>query len=121
MKKEILEKLEEEMRYHIQSWRQEKQTQQEYCHENNLAYHKFIYWLSKFCRKQNPIEHAFIPVQMEQTVQVQHRTLRLLIGAVLKHCHYKIFRQCLNNQESLMCKVQSSNDKVRIIFLKIVR
>jgi len=68
MKKKNQSKLEEEMRYHIQSWQQGKQSQQEYCHENNLAYHKFIYWHSKFRRKQNPIEQAFIPVHMEQPV-----------------------------------------------------
>lgn len=68
MKKKNRSKLEEEMRYHIQAWQQCKQSQQEYCRENNLTYHKFIYWLSKFRRKQNPIEQAFIPVQIEQPV-----------------------------------------------------
>jgi len=41
MKKKNQLKLEEEMRYHIQSWQQGKQSQQEYCRENNMAYHKF--------------------------------------------------------------------------------
>ena len=56
------------MRYHIQAWQTGKQSQQEYCRENNLAYHKFIYWHNKFRSKQNPIEQAFIPVQIGQPV-----------------------------------------------------
>ena len=43
MKKKNQLKLEEEMRYHVQSWQQGKQSQLEYCRENKLAYHKFIY------------------------------------------------------------------------------
>jgi len=61
--------LQEEMSYHIQSWQQSGQSQKEYCQGNNLAYHTFIYWLTKFRRKQNPIEQAFIPIQMDQPVQ----------------------------------------------------
>jgi len=54
------------MRYHIQVWQESKQTQKEYCLENNLPYSKFIYWMNKVRRKQNPIEQAFIPVQTDQ-------------------------------------------------------
>ena len=54
------------MRNHIQTWQQSKQTQQQYCHENNLAYHTFLYWLNKIRSKKNPIGQAFIPVQMGQ-------------------------------------------------------
>ena len=60
--------LQEEMSYHIQCWQQGKQSQKEYCHENNLAYHTFIYWLTKLRRKQSPIEQAFIPVQMDPPI-----------------------------------------------------
>jgi hypothetical protein len=77
MRKNNLSKLEEEMHYHIQSWRQGKQSQQEYCRENNLAYHKFIYWQSKFRRKQNPIEQAFIPIQLEQPVHSSSMELEI--------------------------------------------
>jgi hypothetical protein len=66
MKKKNRSKIEDEMRNHIQAWQTSKQSQQLYCHENNLAYHTFIYWHNKFRRKQNPIEQAFIPVQMSQ-------------------------------------------------------
>jgi len=38
---------------------------------------KFIYWHSKFRRKQNPIEQAFIPVHMEQPV---HSSIELEIA-----------------------------------------
>jgi hypothetical protein len=66
MKKKNRSKLEQEMRYHIQTWQQGKQTQQQYCHENNLAYHTFLYWLNKIRLKKKPNEQAFIPVQMGQ-------------------------------------------------------
>jgi len=69
MKKKNRSRLEEEMRYHIQVWQESKQTQKEYCLENNLPYSKFIYWMNKFRRKQNPIEQEFIPVHMDQQVQ----------------------------------------------------
>ena len=69
MKKKKRSQLEEEMRYHVEAWQQGNQSQKEYCLENNLAYSKFIYWMNKFRREQNPIEQAFIPVQ---TDQMQH-------------------------------------------------
>lgn len=65
MKKTNRSRLEEEMRYHVQVWQQGKQTQKEYCQENNVTYPKFIYWMNKLRRQQNPIEPAFIPVQMD--------------------------------------------------------
>jgi hypothetical protein len=66
MKKKTRSKIEDEMRYHIKAWQTSKQSQHQYCHENNLAYHTFIYWHNKFRHKQNLIEQAFIPVQMGQ-------------------------------------------------------
>jgi len=70
--------LQEEMSYHIQCWQQGKQSQKEYCHENNLAYHTFIYWLTKLRRKQSPIEQAFIPVQMDQPVKSSATELEIV-------------------------------------------
>lgn len=66
MKKKKRSHLEEEMRYHVEAWQQGNQSQKEYCLENNLAYSKFIYWMNKFRRQQNPIEQAFIPVKTDQ-------------------------------------------------------
>jgi len=77
MTKENRLKLEEEMRCHIQTWQQSKQTQHEYCHQNNLTYHKFIYWLSKFHRKDKSKETAFIHVQMEQPVHGSNPELEI--------------------------------------------
>jgi hypothetical protein len=77
MKKKNRLNLEEEMSFHIQSWQQSKQSQQDYCRENNLAYHKFIYWLNKFRRKQNPIEQTFIQVQMEPPVHAAPMELEI--------------------------------------------
>ncbi len=68
MKKKNRSRLEDEMRYHIQVWKESKQTQKDYCLENNLPYSKFIYWMNKVRRKQNPIE-AFIPVHIDHQVQ----------------------------------------------------
>ncbi|MBC8436250.1 MAG: hypothetical protein H8D88_01655 [Bacteroidetes bacterium] len=66
MKKKNRSRLEEEMRYHIQAWKESKQSKKAYCLENNLPYHKFLYWMNKFRRRQNPIEQSFIPVHMDQ-------------------------------------------------------
>ena len=56
------------MRSHVLTWKQGKETQLEYCRQNNLAYHKFIYWLSKFRSRQNALEPGFITVQMNRPV-----------------------------------------------------
>ena len=58
--------LEEEMRYHVQAWQQGAGSQKEYCRENNLSYHTFIYWIQKFRRNHVPVEQSFIAVQAEQ-------------------------------------------------------
>ena len=55
----------EEMSYHIQSWKESGQTQQQYCSLNNLPYHRFYYWLKKIREKENPIMNGFIPVQIK--------------------------------------------------------
>jgi hypothetical protein len=59
--------LEAEMNAHIQAWQQSDQSQLRYCRENNLTYHKFVYWLNKIRRKQNPIDQVFIPVGMKKS------------------------------------------------------
>ncbi len=58
--------LEEEMRYHVQAWQQGAGSQKEYCRENNLSYHTFIYWIHKFRRNHIPVDQAFIAVQPDQ-------------------------------------------------------
>ena len=55
--------LSEQMHHHIQAWQQSKTSQKQYCIENNLAYHKFIYWLQKTREAQNPDDSMFIPVK----------------------------------------------------------
>ena len=57
-----------EMSGHIQAWQRSDQSQLRYCRENNLTYHKFVYWLSKIRRKENPVDQAFIPVGMKPSV-----------------------------------------------------
>lgn len=88
MKKKRRIALQEEMNYHIQSWHQSAQSQKEYCQENNLAYHKFIYWLNKFRRKHNPIEQTFIPVQMDPPVDSSGTELEIAFpnGVRLRVC-----------------------------------
>jgi hypothetical protein len=56
-----------EMQDHIQAWQQSEQSQLRYCQENNLTYHKFVYWLSKIRRKQNPVDQVFIPVGIKRS------------------------------------------------------
>ena len=65
MKKKDRAAYEEEMMYHIKSWNQSKQTQKEYCTENNLAYSTFIYWFNKFRRSFSKIDDTFITVNLE--------------------------------------------------------
>jgi hypothetical protein len=63
MNKQDRKALSEEMHHHIQLWQQSKTSQKQYCIENNLAYHKFIYWLQKTRESQNPPDGMFIPVK----------------------------------------------------------
>lgn len=63
MNKQDRKALSEEMHRHIESWQQSKTTQKQYCTENNLAYHKFIYWVQKIREAQNPAAGMFIPVK----------------------------------------------------------
>ena len=63
MNKQDRQALSEEMHYHIELWQQSKMTQKLYCIANNLAYHKFIYWLQKTREAQNPADGMFIPVK----------------------------------------------------------
>ena len=62
MSKQDRQALSEEMHNHIELWHQSKMTQKQYCIVNNLAYHKFIYWLQKIREVQNPADGMFIPV-----------------------------------------------------------
>jgi len=63
MNKQDRQALSEEMHYHIELWQQSKMPQKQYCIANNLAYHKFIYWLQKIREAQNPADGMFIPVK----------------------------------------------------------
>ena len=63
MNKQDRQALSEEMHYHIELWQQSRLTQKQYCIANNLAYHKFIYWLQKIREAQNPADGMFIPVK----------------------------------------------------------
>ena len=63
MNKQDRKALSEQMHHHIQAWQQSKTTQTQYCISNNLAYHKFIYWLKKTREAQNPADGIFIPVK----------------------------------------------------------
>ncbi len=63
MNKQDRKALSEEMHHHIELWQQSKTSQKQYCNENNLAYHKFIYWLHKIRQVQNPLDGMFIPVK----------------------------------------------------------
>ena len=60
--------IEEEMRYHVQGWQQSAVSQKEYCRENNLSYHTFIYWIQKIRHNHIPVEQSFIAVQPNQQV-----------------------------------------------------
>ena len=70
MNKQDRKALSEEMHYHIQAWQDSKTTQKQYCIENNLAYHKFIYWLQKLREAQNPGGGIFIPVKTRLATRV---------------------------------------------------
>jgi len=63
MDKQNRKALSEEMHYHIQAWQHSKTTQKQYCIENNLAYHKLIYWLQKTREAQSQADGVFIPVK----------------------------------------------------------
>ena len=63
MNKQDRKALSEEMHYHVQAWQDSKTSQKQYCIENNLAYHKFVYWLQKMREAQNPATGMFIPVK----------------------------------------------------------
>jgi len=63
MNKQERKALSEEMHYHINAWQDSKTSQKQYCLENNLAYHKFIYWLQKIREAQNPADGMFVPVK----------------------------------------------------------
>ena len=63
MLKQNRKALSEEMHYHIQAWQRSKTTQKQYCIENNLAYHKLIYWLQKTREAQTQSDGVFIPVK----------------------------------------------------------
>lgn len=63
MNKQDRQALSEEMHHHIELWQHSKTTQKQYCITNNLAYHKFIYWLQKTREAQNPVGSMFIPVK----------------------------------------------------------
>ena len=63
MNKQDRKALSEEMHYHIELWQQSKITQKQYCIANNLAYHKFIYWLQKIREVQNQVDPMFIPIK----------------------------------------------------------
>ncbi len=62
--------LSEDMLYHIQAWQQSKTSQKHYCQENNLTYHKFIYWLHKLREAQNSENGMFIPVKTRPATRV---------------------------------------------------
>jgi hypothetical protein len=70
MNKQDRKALSEEMHHHIQAWHQSKTTQKQYCIANNLAYHKFIYWLQKIREAQNPLDGMFIPVKTRPATRV---------------------------------------------------
>lgn len=63
MNKQERKALSEEMHYHIRAWQECKTSQKQYCLENNLAYHKFVYWLQKAREAQNQVGPMFIPVK----------------------------------------------------------
>ena len=63
MNKQDRKALSEEMHHHIQAWQQSNTSQKQYCIENNLAYHKFVYWLQKVRGAQNPADGMFVPVK----------------------------------------------------------
>jgi len=63
MNKQDRKTLSEEMHYHIQAWQQSKTSQKQYCIDNNLAYHKFIYWVQKIREAPNQVDPMFIPVK----------------------------------------------------------
>ena len=69
MKKQERASLAEEMQYHIREWEQSNQSQKQYCAENNLTYHKFIYWLHKDRDGGNLADQVFIPVKTRQTTR----------------------------------------------------
>ncbi|MCX6287712.1 MAG: hypothetical protein NTY96_11415 [Bacteroidetes bacterium] len=65
MKKHDRKLRQEEMAYHIQSWKESGVSQQQYCSSNNLRFHTFYYWLKKNRSKNSPLTDGFIPIQVQ--------------------------------------------------------
>lgn len=65
MKKHDRKLRQEEMAYHIQSWKESGVSQQRYCLSNNLRFNTFYYWLKKLRDKSNPLTDGFIPIRIQ--------------------------------------------------------
>jgi hypothetical protein len=65
MKKHDRKLRQEEMAYHIQSWKESGISQHQYCLSNNLRFNTFYYWLKKERSKNSPITDGFIPIHLQ--------------------------------------------------------
>ncbi|MGD8914181.1 MAG: hypothetical protein PVJ68_15775 [Candidatus Thiodiazotropha sp.] len=64
--KSATQALSHQWRQHIEDWRNSGLTQQAFCRDRNLSYHKFHYWRKKLAdtpvAKKRPRSSALVPV-----------------------------------------------------------
>jgi hypothetical protein len=90
MKKHDRKLRQEEMAYHIQSWKESGQSQHQYCLSNNLRFNTFYYWLKKVRDKSSPLTDGFIPIRVQENssdstynVEIQYPNgVRLLVPSM---------------------------------------
>ena len=80
----------EEMAYHIQSWKESGVSQHQYCLSNNLRFNTFYYWLKKNRSMNSPLNDGFIPIRdkgdssnIASNVEIQYPNgVRLLVPSM---------------------------------------
>lgn len=78
------EVLSKEWRQHIDAWRASRQSQQAFCKQHDLNYHRFTYWRRKFqdqAHQENPRRSSsLVPVTYLQEPEASGLSLHLSNG-----------------------------------------
>ena len=71
---------------HIQNWQQTDQSQNAYCKEHDLNYHRFTYWRRKLASKDQPsaLRSGFVPVKPCPSITPSGLTATLPNGVLLQ-------------------------------------
>jgi len=63
----------------ITSWQQSGQSQQQYCRQNNIAYHVFHYWYKVYRKEHATAKASFVALNISQPLQA-HVEVQLADG-----------------------------------------